>query len=183
MDAINYRLFVPCLSFPLFGGFLSSLGNRKAVRTWYKTLNKPRFNLIWAFNLFSFSYVPPNIILPIVWVSLYFAMGIAHYQILLRSREIAPHFLYGLQLLVNFSFCPLFFKLKRFRMAFWSCSVLTALSACTAISWYSIYSPSAAVMAVSCGWALFTSIISRYILVHNSDADSSRANVPTPKKF
>ena len=67
-EMIASALFV---GLPLLGGALSGAASKESVEGWYKTLKKP-------------SWTPPDAFFPIVWSSLYVAMGVA--ASLVRTR-------------------------------------------------------------------------------------------------
>lgn len=66
---------------------------------------------------------PPGWLFPVVWTVLYVLMGISA-ALVYQKREEAPEaarrglLYYGVSLLLNFAFSPIFFRLKAFLLAF-----------------------------------------------------------------
>jgi len=89
---------------PLSGGIAGSFATTKAVKGWYKTLRRP-------------SWTPPDWAFPVVWMSLYTAMGVASWLVWrvggFAANPLALS-LYGVQLCLNFAWTPLFFGAKRY---------------------------------------------------------------------
>lgn len=92
------------ITFPLIGGFLSSIG---MDRIWYNTIRKP-------------SFTPPSWVFGPAWTILYILMGIASYLVWQkRVRDDANKYiyialgLYAVQLLINWAWSPVFFGAHR----------------------------------------------------------------------
>ena len=83
---------------PLIFGFASGLNSRKEIDTWYNTLNQP-------------SIKPPNWVFGPVWSTLYLAMGYASKLVYESNSPLKNYALsvYGIQLLLNLAWTPLFF--------------------------------------------------------------------------
>lgn len=80
-----------------------------ANKSSYQGFNKPVFS-------------PPPWVFPIVWVILYFLMALSAYRIWLRGREgrnvKKGLILYSIQLILNFLWTIIFFRLRLFAIAF-----------------------------------------------------------------
>ena len=106
MKATTKKLLI-CLAIPLAVGGLSALisGGMGA----YQSLEQPPLS-------------PPGWVFPVVWSILYLLMGYASYRVLQSGKE--PQRirqalgLYGLQLLLNFLWSPVFFGLRWYLAAF-----------------------------------------------------------------
>ena len=101
-------------------GALASYLTESGMHSLYATINKP-------------TLAPPSVLFPIVWTALYFLMGISAGMIWLEKssgnavvRRRALMF-YGLSLLVNFSWCFVFFSFRSFGFAFVWLLLLLAL--------------------------------------------------------
>ncbi len=95
-------------------GWVSALFTMPQVDTWYEVLDKPFFN-------------PPSWVFGPVWTLLFTLMGIAAYRVWsLRSKPLAKTGLkiYGLQLLLNFTWSILFFGLQNPTAAFMEIVIL-----------------------------------------------------------
>lgn len=84
-------------------GGIGSLLNRSSISTWYPSLRKPSFN-------------PPNWVFGPVWTLLYALMGVSEF--LIRRQRANPRHrrraqqLFGIQLVLNGLWTPLFFGLR-----------------------------------------------------------------------
>lgn len=77
--------------------------NKGSTWAWYMALKKPSYN-------------PPNWVFPIVWTTIYLCMGVSSYLILREGGwavQSIPMAFYGIQILLNFAWSPLFFHLRR----------------------------------------------------------------------
>jgi len=86
----------------LLVGAIASIFNASAIPGWYDSIRKP-------------SWTPPNQVFPLVWTFLYVCIGVAGWLVWTRpagSGRSAALQLWGLQLLLNFIWTPLFFGLK-----------------------------------------------------------------------
>ena len=89
---------------PNVGGTLSSFLTRGEPRwEWYRSLKKPSLN-------------PPNWVFGPVWTGIYACMGVSSYLIYKEggfAAQSLPLALFGAQLLLNWAWSPIFFKLHR----------------------------------------------------------------------
>src|SRR5215212_10052829 len=94
------RVVVDALAFavPLAVGGIGGAITAPAIPTWYRHLDKPRWN-------------PPDGLFAPVWTTLYLLMGLA--IVLVRhadsSRRRSAHAIFGLQLALNFAWSVAFF--------------------------------------------------------------------------
>ena len=102
-----------CIAVPLGGGFLVSLLTRNAMDQ-FGMLKQP-------------ALAPPAWLFPVAWTLLYVLMGVASYLIYLslikakkaeRKDALAALVVYGVQLLFNFIWTPLFFNAGLYWVAF-----------------------------------------------------------------
>lgn len=104
---IQWKKLLLCLGIPLAVGGLSALlsGGMDS----YQNLNQPPL-------------APPGWVFPVVWTVLYLLMGYASYRVLTSGtdpQEIKKALvLYGVQLLLNFLWSPVFFGLQWRLLAF-----------------------------------------------------------------
>jgi tryptophan-rich sensory protein len=100
-------LFLAILICLLAGG-LGTIFTFSAIPTWYATLNKPVFS-------------PPNYLFGPVWTILYILMGISVYMIYikgLKTKKVRDAiYLFGIQLILNAIWSPIFFGLKNTLLA------------------------------------------------------------------
>jgi tryptophan-rich sensory protein len=92
----------------LAAGGIGTLFTSSAIPTWYATLNKPVFS-------------PPNYLFAPVWTLLYILMGVSAYLIYskgLKSKKVrAALYLFGIQLVLNALWSPVFFGAKNILLA------------------------------------------------------------------
>jgi tryptophan-rich sensory protein len=150
------------LGVAIFGGavtgiaVLGSLFNpgRGETREWYSQLAKPSFN-------------PPDVVFAPVWTVLYVLIAISGYRIWRadagpeRSRALA---LWGVQLILNGVWSPLFFGAKRPVLALGDILLmLLAITACIAAA-RKVDRPAAWLMAPYLAWVAFATILNGAIV-------------------
>lgn len=92
-------LFLWILVFQLIGYFIGEM-TKENIATWYQTLNKSILN-------------PPEIVFPIVWGILYVMLALVGWSLWLkrdRARGEVVFLMYGLQMLMNWAWTPIFFS-------------------------------------------------------------------------
>lgn len=96
---------IGCLTLPYIGGSLGGSITTKNM-DWYKSLKKPYFS-------------PPPWVFGPAWAFLYGSMGLASLYIVNAGDAGAdvtlPLLVYGIQLLLNWSWTPVYFGLKKFK--------------------------------------------------------------------
>lgn len=98
--------FITSILLPLLVGVLAALLIRGAS-SYYNGLSLPPFS-------------PPAILFPIVWTILYVFMGFASYRVKMKNPDPKAkcHLYYAIQLLLNFLWSIIFFRLKSNFIAF-----------------------------------------------------------------
>ena len=116
-----WRLFV-CIAVPLGGGFIVSLFTRDTMSK-FGQFNQPPL-------------APPAWLFPVAWTILYVLMGVASFLIYLalvrgkkaeKSCALITLMLYGIQLVLNFAWTPIFFNLEMYWVAFAVLAVMWVL--------------------------------------------------------
>lgn len=120
---IRWKTLLICLAIPLAVGGLSALASGGGMRD-FAALNQPPLS-------------PPGWLFPVAWTILYLLMGSASYPVVVESippvQRQQALFVYGLQLIVNFFWSPIFFSAKAYLFAFvwllllWVLILITAL--------------------------------------------------------
>lgn len=148
----NFRTFITliiCIAIPLIIGGISSFLTRDGMIA-FTYMNKPPL-------------APPAWLFPIAWSILYVLMGIASFLIYRSSDD--SHYigivLYSLQLIFNFVWSLIFFKLNAYTFAFvWLAMLLFMIVALIVNT--AKYSKPAMIMllpyAAWCGFALYLNI-------------------------
>lgn len=98
---LNYKLIVWVVSFQLIGIYIG-LSTKSAMNPWYIELNKS-------------SLTPPGYIFSIVWPLLYISLAIFGYNLnkTKNSKSTSElYIIYWIQMLLNWSWSYIFFKLK-----------------------------------------------------------------------
>jgi tryptophan-rich sensory protein len=117
---INWISLAVCVIGVLAIGSLSGLANVGSIEGWYAALKKPSFS-------------PPNCLFGPVWTLLYILLGVGLYLVFSApqaSARTTALIVFGVQLLLNFSWSFLFFYFKVPGVAFaeiivlWCCIVL-----------------------------------------------------------
>ncbi len=103
---IQWKSFIICLIIPLAVGGLSALITRNSMDIYDRIVQPP--------------LAPPAWLFPVVWTILYMLMGISSYLITISDSEykVEALTLYGIQLLLNFIWSPIFFISQNYLIAF-----------------------------------------------------------------
>ena len=114
----------------------------------YKYLNKP-------------SLAPPSIIFPIVWTLLYILMGISAYLIYKSNDKNKKEALiiYGIQLILNFTWTIIFFLLKFRLLAFINIILLLIFIIIMIIKFYKINNKASLLQIPYLFWVLFATYL------------------------
>ncbi|HQW92745.1 MAG TPA: tryptophan-rich sensory protein [Ferruginibacter sp.] len=143
------KLFISILV-PLLVGAVAGLFTSSGVNGWYAVANKPWFN-------------PPNWIFAPVWTLLYIMMGIAFFLVWKASADKnvkqTAMILFSIQLILNFFWSFIFFKLQQPGWAFAEIILMWVMILLT-ILWFGKISAMAAWLLVPyiC-WVSFASVL------------------------
>ncbi len=137
--------------------FVGAAVNSPARRRWYRRLRRP-------------GYSPPDAAFPVVWGALYPLIAISGYRVWRRSsspaRTRALAF-WSAQMALNAAWAPLFFGLKRTRLALADIGALIAAIALYAREARRIDAPAATMMAPYGAWCAFASLLNAEIVRRN----------------
>lgn len=151
---IQWRKLIGCLAIPLAAGGLSALLTRGSMES-FEALNKPTLS-------------PPGWLFPVVWTVLFVLMGIASY---LAAVSGGPNrtalAVYGVQLLFNFVWPLLFFRLAQYLPAFIWLVILWVLILVTAVLFYRISKPAGYLMLPYLAWVAFAGYLNLAIFLLN----------------
>ena len=151
---IQWRKLISCLAIPLAAGGLSALLTRGSMES-FEALNKPPLS-------------PPGWLFPVVWTVLFVLMGIASY---LAAVSGGPNrtalAVYGVQLLFNFVWPLLFFRLAQYLPAFIWLVILWVLILVTAVLFYRISKPAGYLMLLYLAWVAFAGYLNLAIFLLN----------------
>ncbi|VDL37939.1 unnamed protein product [Hymenolepis diminuta] len=140
---------VGCIGLPYLGGIL---GGPIVTRNmeWYKSLNKPFLS-------------PPNWVFAPAWSFFYGTMGLASLYVLQAADEGAdvtlPLCVYGSQLLLNWSWTPIYFGLKKFNTSIAVILATTLGAGASAHLFYPIDHRAGYLMLPYIAWMCFASYL------------------------
>ena len=102
----NYLKIILFIIIPLVVGFTSSIITKNSMMI-FNIIKKPPLS-------------PPGILFPIVWSILYIMMGISSYLVIESESKLKIKWIiiYSIQLIFNFFWSIIFFKLKQYYFAF-----------------------------------------------------------------
>lgn len=154
---ISGKKFLICIAIPLLTGILAALLTRNSMAA-FDTLVKPPLS-------------PPGWLFPVVWTILYILMGIASYLVL-TSRKNNVQIrralsLYALQLLFNFFWPILFFRMQRYLFAFFWLLLLELLILLTTLRFSRISDTAAKLMIPYLIWVAFAGYLNLGIALLN----------------
>jgi len=134
---------------PLICGGVAGMFTAQAVPDWYATLNRPEFN-------------PLNYLFGPVWTTLYILMGISCYIIwttaggkILRKALL----IYGIQLILNFTWSFIFFYFQNIGLALIEISVLWIFIILMLIQFYKIKPLAAFINIPYLLWVSFATVL------------------------
>lgn len=152
---LQWKKLILCLLIPLTIGGLSALFSRNTENL-FDTLQKPPLS-------------PPGWIFPIVWIFLYLLMGLASYLVFVSNtdKQIALQF-YGIQLIFNFFWPIIFFRLEQFLAAFFCLLLLWLFLAATIVLFYNSSKLAGILMLPYFLWVTFAGYLNLSIYFLNS---------------
>ena len=128
---------------------------------WFDSLEKP-------------AIMPPGWMFGVAWTILYVLLGLALALVLhargARGRGPALA-LFGLQLLLNFAWSPLFFAYHEVTAAFWTIVAMILLSLVAAVLFWRIRRLAALLMLPYLAWLAFASVLTWQIGALNPEAE------------
>lgn len=124
---------------------------------WYNSLNKPKFQ-------------PPPWVFAPVWTILYIFMFVAFFLVLIapfKWTSIFAYLFFILQLTVNLSWSPVFFKEHNLRKAFLISAILTFLVFLTMLTFFNISKLAGVLFFPYLLWCIFATVLCFEILERN----------------
>ncbi|XP_034188648.1 translocator protein [Osmia lignaria lignaria] len=114
---------------PNIGGWAGSYLTQKNIKPWYESLKKP-------------SWTPPNWVFGPIWTTVYCTIGYSSYLVWKDGggfREaIIPLSIYGTNLILNWSWTPLFFGLHNIKWALYEITLLWGSTVAMGIAFYNV---------------------------------------------
>lgn len=154
----NVLLLLGCVLLCNLVGGLGSVFTKTGPGSWYQTtLIKPWF-------------VPPNIVFPIVWTTLFILMGIALW-VLIRNRH-EPEgktalLLFGIQLILNLLWSYLFFSLQSPFAALVELLTLVGVLIALVTVCFRVQKTAGYLLAPYLAWVCFAAVLNAAIVMLN----------------
>lgn len=148
---------VVALVAPLAAGALGTIPTARSIPTWYRTLDKPRWN-------------PPDKVFGPVWTTLYALMGVA--LVLVRragsSRPVdRAEAVFGLQLALNLAWSFVFFGARDPRGALVVITLLWVAILATVAQFWRVRRVAALLLVPYLAWVSFASLLNAEIARRN----------------
>ncbi|HOZ69592.1 MAG TPA: tryptophan-rich sensory protein [Chitinophagaceae bacterium] len=138
------------IAIPVLVGAISGYFTITGVESWYQTIQKPSWN-------------PPNWIFGPVWTTLYVMMGIALWVVwkedTSRELKMIAFILFAAQLLLNFFWSFIFFKLEQPGWAFAEIVVLWLAILATIFAFGQVNKAAAWLLVPYIAWVSFAGIL------------------------
>ncbi|XP_078272881.1 translocator protein [Rhinoraja longicauda] len=131
----------------------------KEVKGWYAGLKKP-------------SWCPPDWVFAPVWMTLYTSIGYGSYLVWkelggFTDEALVPLGLYGIQLLFNWAWTPIFFKAHKMGWALVDLLCVYGTATATTVAWYGISKPAAHLMLPYMAWLTLATALNYRIWADN----------------
>ncbi|XP_072933547.1 translocator protein-like [Epargyreus clarus] len=146
-----------------WGGALTMAGQVKKAdgKAWYETIKRPSWN-------------PPNWVFGPAWTALYTGMGYASYMVYeecggFTEKSVLPLALYGGQLVINWTWTPVFFKMHKIGLALIHMLALDVAATACAISFYKVNPDTVYFMTPYLCWLAFATCLNHAIWDLNKD--------------
>lgn len=156
-NKLNIGDLIISILITLGGGLIIGFITNNADKQ-YVNLNKPIF-------------APPNWVFPIVWSLLYILIGLAAYRIyeLRKQGKNTKNALvyYSTQLILNFLWPIIFFKLQLYGVAFIELVILLVFIFITTIKFFKVDKVAGFLMLPYILWSLYASILNLFIWMMN----------------
>lgn len=147
---------------PVGIGTCIGLSLKDDVRGWYKTLRKP-------------SWTPPDWLFGPVWTALYTGMGYASYLVWKEGGGSLPLTLYGIQLVMNLAWSPLFFKKHEIGFALLDITALLGVLGATIIEFNKVSPTASYLLLPYLAWTSYATALTASIYKKNPQARGSQS--------
>jgi benzodiazapine receptor len=147
---------------PVAAGVGIGLTLKDDVKGWYKTLRKP-------------SWTPPDWLFGPVWTALYTGMGYASYLVWKEGGGSLPLTLYGIQLVLNLAWSPLFFKKHEIGFALLDITALLGVLGATIIEFNKVSPTASYLLLPYLAWSSYATALTASIYKKNPQARGSQS--------
>lgn len=157
MGVVKLKPLLISLAIPLGVGMLSRLFTQNA-QVYYMALEQPSFS-------------PPSWVFGVVWPILYFLMGLASYRVLVSNYDKdaikRATTVYFLQLVLNFLYSIVFFRLGNNKLALLITIALVVLNIILFFMYYKIDKAAAVLIIPYILWLIYAMILMFFIVKLN----------------
>jgi benzodiazapine receptor len=150
------------IGLPVAAGVGVGLSLKDDVKGWYKTLRKP-------------SWTPPDWLFGPVWTALYTAMGYASYLVWKEGGGSLPLTLYGIQLVMNLAWSPLFFKKHEIGFALLDITALLGVLGATIVQFNKVSPTASYLLLPYLAWTSYATALTASIYKKNPQARGSQS--------
>ena len=151
---IRSRLWIFTVPAVVAAGFASGwLSNSGYGNVWFASLRKP-------------ALMPPAWVFPVAWTTLYALMGVALARVLARPspRRRRAIILFGIQLLLNLSWSPIFFGLHEALSALIILITLVIAAVAATIAFWRVQTTAGVLMLPYLAWLTFAAYLNGAIV-------------------
>jgi tryptophan-rich sensory protein len=146
----SYVKLLIAIAIPVLVGGISGFFTVSGVESWYQTIHKPSWN-------------PPNWVFGPVWTTLYVMMGIALWLVwkedTSRELKMIAFILFGVQLILNFLWSFVFFKLEQPGFAFLEILFMWVAILATIFAFAQVNKTAAWLLVPYISWVSFAAIL------------------------
>lgn len=154
----SYVKLLIAIAIPVLVGGISGFFTVSGVESWYQTIHKPSWN-------------PPNWVFGPVWTTLYVMMGIALWLVwkedTSRELKMIAFILFGVQLILNFLWSFVFFKLEQPGFAFLEILFMWVAILATIFAFAQVNKTAAWLLVPYISWVSFAAILNFTIWIMN----------------
>jgi translocator protein len=172
-DAVSV---LAAVSLPVIGGTISARYAMSRPSASRPSESRPSESREHYNELIKPSYAPPSWVYGIVWTALYVMMGLASYRVYKAGGGMVAAGLYALQLGLNMSWSPVFFRSRDRKGAAVIAVALCIAVAATAASFARYDRTAAMLMMPYLAWTIFAAVLSLDIWVRNNRTNVNRTN-------
>lgn len=146
----SYVKLLIAIALPVLVGGISGFFTVTGVESWYQTIQKPSWN-------------PPNWVFGPVWTTLYVMMGIALWLVwkedTSRELKMIAAILFGVQLILNFLWSFVFFRLEQPGFAFLEILFMWIAILATIFAFAQVNKTAAWLLVPYISWVSFAAIL------------------------
>lgn len=158
----NFLSVAFAVGVPVAAGVGIGLSIKDDVKGWYKTLKRP-------------SWTPPDWLFGPVWTALYTAMGYASYLVWKNGGGVLPLSLYGVQLVLNLAWSPIFFRQHEIGYALLDITALLGVLGATIVEFNKVSPTASYLLLPYLAWSSYATALTANIYQNNPGARGGKA--------